>query len=116
MAAGVYDILIEQGATFSKTITLKDNAGAARDLSTVTLVRGQVRRTFQDSTSYAFDLSVMTPASAGQIEWLMDADISATITPATNATWVYDVEMVSAGGVVERILQGKALVSPEVTR
>ncbi len=44
--------------------------------------------------------------------------ISATTTAALTAPFsgVYDLELVSAGGVVTRLLQGAATVSPEVTR
>ena len=48
MSAGAYDITCEQGATFSRTLTVKDSSGAVRDLSTYT-ARMQVRRTQSSS-------------------------------------------------------------------
>ena len=50
MAAGAYDITCEQGATFSRTLTVKDSNGDARDLSSHT-ARMQVRRTNSSSTT-----------------------------------------------------------------
>ena len=31
MSAGAYDITCEQGATFNRTLTVKDSGGTARD-------------------------------------------------------------------------------------
>ena len=33
MPAAIYDIVIEQGATFQKTVVLKDSDGSPRDLT-----------------------------------------------------------------------------------
>jgi hypothetical protein len=43
---------------------------------------------------------------------------TATVTAALTAPFsgVYDLELVSGGGVVTRLLEGVATVSPEVTR
>jgi hypothetical protein len=116
MPAAIYDILIEQGSTFQKTINLKDSDGDPRDLTSVDSVRGQVRRSFKDNTAYNFTLTVESPASSGVISWTMPATISATIDPVTPSPYFYDVELVFSNGVVERILQGRAEISAEVTR
>ena len=42
MAAGIYDIIIEQGATFTLSATWKDSAGAAINLTSYS-ARMQVR-------------------------------------------------------------------------
>ena len=43
--------------------------------------------------------------------------LSATTTAALIAkTYVYDLEIVSASGFVTRMIQGEAVISPEVTR
>ena len=55
MSAGAYDITCEQGATFSRTLTVKDSSGAARDLSSYT-AKMQVRRT-QSSSSTLIELT-----------------------------------------------------------
>lgn len=116
MAAGIYDIVIEQGATFNKTIVLKDSTGAVRDLTNVTSVRGQVRPSFSSTTAYDFVLAVNTPATDGEISWTMPAAVTASIEIKQNANLVYDIEMVYSDETVERILQGNATISLEVTR
>jgi hypothetical protein len=114
MASSQLDITIEQGATFERDIVYKDSAGDPIDLTAVTSVRGQVRRTYDATTSYAFVCAV-TDAVNGEISWTMPATTTAEIEPHS-LQWVYDVELVYSGGTVVRLLQGNAFISPEVTR
>lgn len=114
MAAGILDIVIEQGATFSRTINVKDSTGAAVNLSSVTSVVGQVRKKFSASTAYDFTLAV-TSAASGVISWEMNAVTTATIPAIGNEIYVYDIEVLR-GANVERLLQGNAEIKPEVTR
>lgn len=116
MAAAVYDILIEQGSTFTRTINLKDSEGDPRDLTGVSSVRGQLRRSPRDNTAYNFTLTLDTPLTLGVIFWEMTAEVSASIEPVNSSAYYYDIELVFVNGVVERILQGRAEISPEVTR
>lgn len=114
MPAAIYDITIEQGATFSKTIRLKDSAGDAVNLSDVTSVRGQVRKNYSSSDYYSFTLAV-TSAASGLISWQMTSTVSASIPVTSVQNYVYDVELVKTSSV-ERILSGTATVLPEVTK
>jgi hypothetical protein len=114
MAAGIIDILIEQGATFERTINVKDSDGVAINLSDVTSVVGQVRKLYSANTAYDFDLSV-TSAVSGVISWEMDAVTTASIPVIGNEQYVYDVEVLR-GANVQRLLQGIAIINPEVTR
>jgi hypothetical protein len=114
MAAGKLNITIEQGATFSRTITLTDENGNAIDLTDAT-ARGQIRPDFNSDTKYDFTLTV-TSEEDGTIDWVMSDTITSSIDTTANNKWVYDVEVVYADDTVERILQGTATISPEVTR
>jgi hypothetical protein len=112
MAAGKYNIVIEQGADFSLTFTIKDD-GVARDL-TGWSARGQIRlRASSASTLAVFDCSIPSPTS-GTVE----VKLSNTITSALQPTVArYDVEIFTAGDAqVERILQGTATIDPEITK
>lgn len=51
--------------------------------------------------------------NAGVITLSLTATLTAGI-PATR--YVYDLEMISSGGVVTRLLEGYVTVTPEVTR
>ena len=111
-----FDITINQGATFELTITWKDSAGTAINLTGYT-ARMQVRETYS-STSTIVSLTSGSGITLGGAAGTIAILISATTTAALTAPFsgVYDLELVSAGGVVTRLLQGAATVSPEVTR
>jgi len=116
MTAGIYDITIEQGATFSLSATWKDSTGSAVNLTGYT-ARMQVRH-FKDSTTTLANLTtenngIVLGAALGTITVTITATATAAM-PALEA--FYDLELQSAGGVVTRLLQGKATISREVTR
>ena len=117
MAAGVYNTVIEKGATFELTVTYKDATGAAVDLTTWT-VRMQVRATPSADTAILTSEGgsptiVLTKNSSGVISATVSAANTAALTPATA---YYDIEAQTSAGVVRRVLQGRIIISPEVTR
>lgn len=118
MPAGLYDMLCEQGATFTRVITWKDSAGDIVNLSGFT-ARMQVRSTVKASstlvslTSENGGLVFKSPRSLGQVEIVLTATATADLTPGT---YVYDLELVSFTGVVTRLIEGKFIVKAEVTR
>jgi len=115
MAAGVYDITIEQGATFQMSLTWKDSTNSPVNLSGYT-ARMQVRSNYE-----AEDTLVSLTSAAGDIV-LGGALGTIVITIAASVTQllqieeaVYDLELVN-GLTVTRLIQGKATISREVTR
>lgn len=114
MSAGAYDITCEQGATFSRTLTVKDSNGDARDLSDYT-ARMQVRRTTSSSTTL-----VELTTENGRISLNSDGEISlslsATETAALTDEGVYDLEIEDSSGNVERVVEGSFNLDLEVTR
>lgn len=115
MTAGIYDIVIEKGATWNPVITWKDSAGAAINLTGYS-ARLQIREKVTSSSalvSLTSSSGITLGGAAGTITPL----ISSTDTAALSfTTGVYDLELISGSGVVYRVLQGKVTVSPEVTR
>jgi len=120
MAAGIYNFIIEQGATLTRTFKYKDSAGDAIDLSGHS-VRMQLRTSIGATDTIA-DLtetqgandSVITVGGTGNNEILVT--ITATDTAAMSFdTAVYDLE-IQTGSTVTRLLQGKIKLSKEVTR
>jgi hypothetical protein len=125
MAAGTYDILIEQGATFSIILSLKDENFVAIDLTGLTF-RGYIKKAFTDTAREAefnFEpLNQNDAATKGKVKVsLTPAQTAAMTTNATGTnraitTMVYDIESQSVLGEVTRWLQGEAKISPEVTK
>lgn len=114
MAAGSYNILIEQGATYDQTFTM------TRDGSPVNLTGYTARMQFRVSaatSSITFDVATSGTFTLGGALGTIRVQISATATSGIVAgTYVYDLEIQSGTGVVTRLLQGQVVVSPEVTR
>ena len=111
MAAGTYNFTIEQGATFSRVITLQEN-GSAMSLSGYSAA-SQFRSTHDSSTVAGTITSNVTNASGGVLTLSMTATQTGNI---EEGIYVYDVEITSSAGAVTRILQGKVTVTPQVTR
>jgi hypothetical protein len=112
--AGKYDIVIEQGATFSRVITWKDSSNNPVDL-TGYAARLQIRPTIGSGEP------ILTLTDGGGIELgglagTIALTISATQTAALNfSTANYDLELVS-GETVKRLLRGSATLDEEYTR
>lgn len=115
--AAVYNITIDQGATFSLDLQINDDAGDPIDLTTWTF-RGQMRKTFNDSTiieSFTFTKANQGTDPGKVTVSLTDTETSAIAATAATTSYVYDIETV-VGSVVRRIMQGKVYLSAEVTR
>ena len=115
MAATTYDILIEQGATFSQVVTYKES-GVAVNLTGYT-ARMQVRSTLESATSVVELTTANSRITLGGAAGTITLTISATDTAALTAgRGVYDLELVSGSGIVTRLLQGVCTISRNVTR
>jgi len=116
---GIHNFTCNQGATFSRTITWKDSANAAYDLTGYT-ARMHVRETVATANTVITLTTVNSRitlgsnvATKGQITLTISAADTANLVPAI---YVYDLEVVSGGGVVDRLIEGNFVVKAEVTR
>jgi hypothetical protein len=115
MAATTYDILIEQGATFSESMVYKDQ-GVAINLTGYT-ARMQVRSTLESASTVVELTTANGRIALGGTAGTITLTISATDTAAlTSGRGVYDLELVSGSGIVTRLLQGVCTISRNVTR
>ena len=120
--ATTYKLYIDQGSTFTRTISLKNSDGDPYDLTGAS-ISSQIRDTPTSSVKIAdFSVSISSPAASGEFVLFMPASgtaalpVDPTTGPiATPSVYAYDVEMV-IGTTVTRLLQGEVVVSPEVTR
>lgn len=109
--AAVSNLAIDQGTTYSVTITVNDATGSARDLNGFT-GRAQMRRSYFSSSNVAFTVSIDNP---------LDGEVILSLSSAQTANlkygrYVYDVELVSNSTTVERVVEGIVTVYPEVTK
>ena len=108
----VHDITIQQGATFAKTLTIKDDDDVAVDITGNTF-RGQVRKHHTSTDTEASFTFTITNGAAGVVTWNLSATDSAAM---GHGKFYYDIEWVKSDSTVVRLLEGIADVTPEVTR
>lgn len=115
MAAAKYNLTIEQGATFVKSVTVKDfTTGVARDLTGYT-ARGQIRSDYASTTPLA-TFVITTLNSSGTFVFQLSAAVTAAL---DFESAVYDIEIEQTGSSplnVERVMQGNVYLSKEVTK
>lgn len=113
MIPGKINFTCPQGSTFSKSLTYNID-GEPIDLTGYS-ARLQVRE-FHYSDSTVVNLTsgsgITLGGSAGTIDVLIDAETTAEFEAGN---YVYDLELV-VSGTVNRIIEGKFIVTPEVTR
>lgn len=115
MAAGAYDFTVEQGDTFSYPLTWYDKDENEVSLDGFT-ARMQVR-TSVDATDFVLELTTENDRITLNTPGSILLEISAVDMAAVTAgSYKYDLEMVSADGVVKKILKGKFKVLAEVTK
>jgi hypothetical protein len=112
MAAFV-ELYVDQGTTFTNTITLNDDSTNANVNISGYLVRSQMRRSYYSTNATANIVCTITDAEYGVIEMSLGAANTANIKAGR---YVFDVEMQDTANVVTRILEGIITVTPGVTR
>jgi hypothetical protein len=112
--SGKYNIVAEQGATFNLNFTVQTD-GVAWNFTGYTAAM-QVRR----STSSATTLLNLSSTN-GDITMNSSGEVSVTVsatemTSLPSGRWVYDIEFTSPSDEVTRLLEGRFIVSAEVTQ
>jgi hypothetical protein len=112
MAAGTYDIIIDQGSDFSIQVQVEQDDSYV-NLATHS-ARAQLRPTPTSNTLTATFTCTITDAANGVIK----VDLTyATTANISAGKYYYDLELVNtSSNTVSRLLQGVARVTPEVTR
>jgi hypothetical protein len=114
--AGIYNFICNQGATFRRELTWTDSSNVAINITSYT-ARMHVRANVNANTT----LVVLTTENGrislggtnGKVNLLIDAETTANIIPGL---YVYDLEMISSGNEVTRLIEGNFKVTAEVTR
>jgi len=110
MSAGTYNIKIDQGSDFSLQLTVQED-GTAKDLAGFS-VRAQMRPTIDSSTLTATFTCTITDEDNGIFTIALPYT---TTTDIDVGQYYYDVEIYT-GSTSQRLIQGTATVSGEVTR
>jgi hypothetical protein len=110
--AAVANLSIDQGATFTSDITVKDINGNVFDLTGYTAVGKLAKGYSSTRTRTAMTTSFAIDRTTGILSISLTANQTAALDPER---YVYDVEIISSGGVVTRVLEGIITVRPEVS-
>jgi hypothetical protein len=115
-AVASHDLQIAQGATWSQVLNWKTGSPAAFVNTTGFSARMQLRTSYS-AASASLELTTANGRISLTNAGVITLSLTATETAALAAgRYVYDLEMVSSGGQVTRLLEGVVTVSPEVTR
>lgn len=119
MAAGVYNMSIEQGVSYALEVIYKDSLNVPIDITNYA-VRGQIRSKATDVEALASFTITIVDAVAGSILIELPAEVSSAFVLSgasylNTKTYFYDIELYSPTEVI-RILNGSVSVSPEITK
>jgi hypothetical protein len=109
--AAIANLTIDQGATFTSDVTVKDAQGNAFNLTGYTAVAKLAKGFASTKTRTNMTTSIATDATTG----VVTLSLTATETSALDAErYVYDLEITS-GATVTRVIEGIITVRPQVT-
>lgn len=107
------NILIDQGTTFSTSVTVSAANGSVLSLAGYTAA-AQLRKSYQATNATPFTVAIGANSELGQLTMSMAANTTQTLTAGR---YVYDLEIYSSGNTtVTRVVEGIVTVSPGVTR
>lgn len=111
--AAIANLTIDQGATFSSDVTVKDANGNPFDLTGYTAAAKMAKGYASTRTRTNFTATVAADATTG----VVTLSLSATDTAALDAErYVYDLEITqTSSGNVTRVIEGVISVRPQVT-
>lgn len=117
---GNLNLIGKQGSSWKFIIRIKDENGQPIDLSDITEVRGQIRKTYSSPIVKTWNCQI-TNAQQGEITISLSDEDTSEIPCGESymdpeSQYVYDIEIEDSNGNVSRILQGKLFIDPEVTR
>ena len=110
--SGIYNFTIEQGATFSRTLTWMINSS----LVDLTGYSARLKARNNSSKLVVFSLTSSSGITLGGAAGTIALSVSATDTAdLIPGKYSYDIELESSGGEVTRLVRGTLTISPEVT-
>ena len=110
--ASILNQVIDQGATFSKQITVYETDGTTVQNLTNYTVTSQLRKNYT-STAYTTINATNNSPTTGIIVMSLTATQTAAL---KSGRYVYDLQIAAADGTVTRVIEGVITLRPEVTK
>lgn len=111
MAAGVYNLTVEQGVDLALQVSVKDSSGATYGLAGSTAA-AQIRDDYNGNLLATFS-TVTATGTTGVLTLALSAVSSAAL-PLSGGKW--DLLLTTSAGTKVRLLAGSVTVSGEVTQ
>ena len=109
--ASILNQVIDQGATYSKQITVYKNDGTTIEDLTNFTVTSYIRKNYTSSAKVVINATKVEPQTSGKITMSLTAVQTAGM---KSGRYVYDLE-IQSGVEVKRIVEGVITIRPEVT-
>jgi hypothetical protein len=109
--ATIQNITIDQDCDYTETLTVKDSTGTVVDLSNETIT-ATLRKTHLDSSSTSF-----TTAKVSATDGTCSITLTDTVTSAlSEGRYVWDLTTTDSSGLITRRIEGRATITPSVSR
>ena len=105
-------IVVDQGADFSTTITVRDTNGTEVNLASY-VGHAQVRKHYTSTTAHNMQVVFESPRTSGQITLKLSRVQTANLAAGR---YLYDVEVTDSANTRSRLVEGIVTVTPQVTR
>ena len=117
MSAGYHHFIIEQGATFGQTLTLKDSSDTLINLTGYTSAEMDLRETPESSSEVITLTTANNRITLGGAAGTVTLSISSADTAnLTAGDGVFDLEIVDGSSRVFRILEGTYTIRRNISR
>ena len=104
------NLVVDQGADFTTTITLTNDDGSTFDLTDYSGA-SQIRKHY--TSSNATSMSITLNGNSGIVTMTMNNSVTAAM---SSGRYVYDLVITDSSGSKTRVVEGIATVNPSVSR
>ena len=111
--ASILNQIIDQGTTFSKSITVYQTDGTTIQDLTAYTPSSQLRKNYTSTNYTTINATKSTPHTSGVIVMSLTAVQTAAL---KSGRYVYDLQITAADTTVTRVLEGVITIRPEVTK
>ena len=111
MAAGTYNLSIEQGSSWQLQMDVDSTAGNDLNITGYTFA-SKLAKSHYDENPVSMTSTIINTAT-GTLRLNLTPAQTAALDPAVE--YIYDVQMTSPTGIVTRLIQGRATISAGVT-
>ncbi len=108
MAAGIYNLSIEQGSSWELQMSIDSSAGSDLNITGYTF-DAKIAKSYYDDSPVSIT-AVIVNAVTGSIKLSLTPAQTTALDAAIE--YIHDIDMTSPAGTVTRLMEGRATISP----